>query len=272
MFASPTRLSDCTSRWTLDDTPGDQYDIEIEPGTHLVIQAGAFPGTPSARFTHPNLAATVQAIYHFKVAPPRRWIRRAGISHYLIIPRDSILLLPERRYSYISAIINSVTVSFNVSGWTSGSGWTDSLRTVSEISVGHSLRHLRRLAAVAVRGTSLEPLPLTPLSPDDLQEWQQLAAHVNPVLKRSIFRLVESGCGPSVHLSQGYTHQGLTSGPGVALVRSWRPPKPVTAIILQMLADRVRVTLQQIDWFKTASVNGLHLDSTGTLPLPQPAQ
>ncbi len=273
MLASPTPLSDCPSRWTVDDTPGDEYHVQIDPGTHLVIEAGTFPGTPASRFTHPNIAATLQRIYEFKSAGPgRRWRSRAGVSHYFILPRDTIVLLPDRGYSYIPATVNGVKVRFNVSGGTCGPapGWTDCLRTFTQIGVGHPLRDLRRFAAAAVRGTSLEPLPLTPLSSDRLNHWQRLAAQANPALKQHLFQLVEKGTNPMIHFLLRYSYHGVTCGPGIALVRSWRAPRHVTALILHLLGTRVRVTLHQIDWLTTAAAHGLASDSTGTMTGPTP--
>ncbi len=270
MLANPTRLSDCGPRWTLDDTPGHEYHIQIDPGTHLAIEAGTLPGTPAARFTHPNIAATLQRLYHFRVGPRRRWTARPGLSHYLVIPREAILLVPERGYSYIPALINGVRVRFNVSGGTLGcvSGWLDHLPTFTQIGVGHPLHDLQRLAAVAVRGTPLEPLPLTPLTPADLERWGHLAAEASLPLKQYVFRLVEQGSRPLVHLLPRYEYDGHRSGPGISIARTWRVPRRAVAIILQIQNARVRAKLHQIDWFTTGSEVHLSLDPTGSLQFP----
>jgi hypothetical protein len=269
MLTTPTRLSDCGSRWTLDDTPGQEYHVEIDPGTHLVIEAGTLPGTAAGRFAHPNIAATVKALYHFRVGPRRRWRDTAGISHYLVIPREAISLLPERGYSYIPALINGVRVRFNVSGGTlaSAPGWLDHLPTFTQIGVAHPVQDLKRIAAVAMRGTPLEPLPLKSIRPEDLQRWQHLAAQASLPLKQHVFRLTEEGHRPLIHLLPRYEYEGQHVAPGISVARTWSARRAV-AIVLQISNARVRAKLHQIDWLATAAGVGASLDLTGTVRVP----
>lgn len=202
MITTSVTLSDVKGMLVVDDAPGDRYGVEVEPGEFLVIEAGSLVGSPASRFAHPNIALTAKRIYHFKHYYPngrKSWTSKAGVSFYLIVPRSAVQLLPEKGYSYIPGVINDVTVKFNVSGGTTnGGGWTDWLHTRTQISVGHCLRDLKRLAAVAVRGTPLEPIPGGEMDPDEARGWERLAA-------KQILRLA---VGQTVMLEEGHTPQG----------------------------------------------------------------
>ena len=50
---------------------------------------------------------------------------KAGIDLYFMVPLENIELIPEKGYSYIRVAIGGSKFILNVSGGTSGDGWTD---------------------------------------------------------------------------------------------------------------------------------------------------
>lgn len=260
-------LSECGTKYVIDDK--DRYQVEIEAGEYLVIEFGAFAGKAAARFTHPNIAATAKRIYefkHYRDSGSKFWTSSAGVSHYFVVPRSAVTLLPEKGYSYVKAIINGVKVSFNVSGGT-GNGWTDWLRTNTQVAVGHKLADLKKIAAVAVRGTPLEPLKVTDpgVSEDD---WNRLAAKANTSLKNSLLKMIEEGKKIVVKLAKGYSYDEKNEGVARDVSRGYKRVKidethfslePIgRAKAVTILIDNwpVRAKMHQIDWYATAEANG----------------
>ncbi len=132
MMTEPKLLSECGARLVVDDTEGERYEIEIEPGDFLMVKAGATADKATAHFKHPNVAVTARTIHefkHYRRNGSKFWTARAGVDHYFVIPRTAIKMLPKKGYSFIPAEINGVRVSFNVSGGGDGRVWTDYLRT-----------------------------------------------------------------------------------------------------------------------------------------------
>jgi len=264
-------LSECGDRYVVDEQ--DRYEVKIEPGEFLLVEAGACAGKLGAKFRHPNVAATVRRLYEFKHYHRdggKSWSTRAGVSYYMVIPRTAVRLLPEKGCSYVPAEINGVKVSFNVSGG-GGEVWTDYLRTRTQIAVNHPLRALKAMAAVAVRGTPFEPVAVEPLTPEQEEQWDRLAAGATPDIKEKIARMVEAGLRPTVRLLPGYRYCLDDSGPGVETQRRYRKvwqdrehrayrlvaEGAVRGIVLDIGGVRVRAKDRQIDWAATAKANGL---------------
>ncbi len=178
MMTEPRLLSECGPKLIVDDTEGDRYEVEIEPGDFLVVRAGATVDKPTALFTHPNIVASARVIHefrHYRRNGSTFWTARAGVDHYFVIPRNAIKLLPEKGYSWIPAEINGVKVKFNVSGGGDGSVWTDYLFTHTCIAVNHQVKDLTKLAEVAVRNSRLEPIAVKPMDADQEARWQELS-------------------------------------------------------------------------------------------------
>ena len=255
MRTAPIRLSDCGSLLVLDETPGNQYCISIEPGGPLLLHAGAFAGSAAARFTHPHLVATRKRVHefkHYRRDGGKFWTARAGITHSFRIPRQAVLLLPEKGYSSIKAEINGVTVSVNVSGGTTNGGWCDRLSSTACIAIGHPLRDLQRFAEMALPGPH-PPLEIPPLSPDEEARWNQLAAKATSALKTQLYTLIEAKRCPLLHLLPGYT---LASGAAIELHRHWKNHR-VQTVIVDANGQQYRVRLSQVEWYQTAQTNGI---------------
>ena len=275
MMTESKLLSECGSVLVIDDRPGEQYQVEIEPGDYLVIRAGVSSGKASAKFSHPNVAASARTVHefkHYRRTGSKFWTARAGVDFYFVIPRSVIKMLPEKGYSYIPAEINGVKVRFNVSGGTSN-GWTDWLTTSTTISVGHGMRNLKKLAEVAVRNSPFEPIVPKTLDASEEADWQRLTARLSKGLVEKIAELAEEGKSPVVKLRPGYS---MKEGKVVEVYRRRKKvsiePKPgyekawkieytgaVKGLIVTVDGEwgRTRVKVGQIDWASTAEANGI---------------
>ena len=146
----------------------DDYVIRIdEPGEYQVI---AMPydvnRTPAlAAFTHPNIIRTrtrEEEVKHRK----HDWRKHTVTNHILVVPRNRILLLPEKTYTYPLVEIGGEQIQFSTSGGTCGHGWGDWIFTIVHTTWGRSKTKLLAVAGAAVRGTSFEPF----LFHDEIEE------------------------------------------------------------------------------------------------------
>lgn len=248
-----------------------EYKVEVEKGDYLVVEVGFKSSKAGAKFQHPNIAATQKRIFnykHYRQGGGKFWTSQAGVSRYLVIPRSAVTLLPEKGYSYVAAMINGVRVDFNVSGMGAG-GWTDFLRTQTQISTNHKLEDFKKLCEVAVRGTPMEPLSLKAMEPGDEAEWERLAAKANSDVKAELYGMVSKGLKPVVKLMSGYFFDGKSEGQAVGLERSYRwkdlgdgrrdmlDDGRVKSVILDAGGYRVRAKVGNVDWAATAKANGI---------------
>jgi len=267
----PTLLSECGTKVTIDEK--EKYNIEIEAGDYLVVCMGFTAGKGGAKFTHPNIAATNKEIHefkHYRNNGSKFWSSRAGVNHYLVIPRNQITLLPEKGYSYIRAEINGVKVSFNVSGG-GGGGWTDYLSITTSTSVNHKLLDFKKICEVAVRNSPFEPLTVKALEPNEEAKWNTLAAKATPKIKERIAKMVEEGKKPIIQFVPFISYQGQKSGVAIEVQRrtkmvpiadkpncfSWESIGAPKYFILSLGYNGVRAKVTQIDWYKTAELNGI---------------
>jgi hypothetical protein len=266
MRTEPILVSDCGPLLVLDDK--DNYQIEIEPGNYQVVVMGFRSNKPAARFKHPNILATVKRIHefkHYRKQGSKFWTAHAGIDHYLVIPRNKILLMPEKGYSYIKAEINGVKVSFNVSGG-GGGVWTDYLGTVAHIAVNHTLSDLKKLAEVAERGTPFEKMEIKEIEAERLPEWHKLHTKADTKIKEAIYKMIEEGKNPAIQLDHGFT---VKDGIAVSLDRRCKKIRiddhhfslewigAVKRVIGIFDYSRYNIRLHQINWYETAKINGL---------------
>jgi len=266
------KLSECGAKYVIEDKgPDDRYEVEIEPGEYLVVCVGFTAGKPGAKFTHPNIAATEKEVHeykHYRSSGSKFWTARAGVNHYLVIPRTAVTLMPEKGMSYIKAEINGVKVTFNVSGGGGGGVWTDYLRMHTSTLVNHPLRDLKKMCEVAIRGTTLEPIKVKPMELSEEVWWNQLMAKASPRIKEKVAKMVEAGKNPVVRLMSGYT---FDKGEAIEVSRRSRKhrtsetsytleydgsPKSITVVAG---FGRYRVKMTQIDWYATAKENGVAL-------------
>jgi len=280
-MTEPKLLSECGPILVIDDTPGEHYQVEIDPGEYLVIRTGVTAGKAMMNFTHPNMAASGKSVMefkHYRKGGGKFWTVRAGMDFYFVIPRTAIKMLPEKGHSYVPAEINGVKVVFNVSGGGGGcdGGWTDWVHTRTSIRINHKMRDLKKFAEVAVRGTALEPVAVEPLDAQDEIRWNRMAARNTKGLIEKVAKLVAEGKTPVVKFMPGYGCDGVHEGKAVEVERrrkrisepslpgflkSWRIEHTgaVNSLILAIDGkwNKVRAKVRHIDWAATAAANGI---------------
>ena len=83
MQNTPVSLEAAGTKWILDDTPGEEYVVNIPDGTHVAVCFGEDARKPVSHFTHPNLAATQERLHEFKHDRPsgsKFWTASAGVA------------------------------------------------------------------------------------------------------------------------------------------------------------------------------------------------
>jgi len=264
MISEPKLLSECGTHLVVDSK--DEYHINIEEGTHQLIVMGFESHKAGAKFTHPNIIGSAKKIHefkHYRKHGSKFWTAKAGVDHYLAIPRNKIYILPEKGYSYIPAEINGVKIRFNVSGGTFN-GWTDRLGIKAHISVNHKLSDLKKLCEVAERETPFEECVIPEMDVHEEFRWNQLSANANPKIKEAIAKLIEEDKAPVIKLMDGFY---LDSGYGITVRRRWKKnwtdnthytleEKGALKSIVGMFDNmRYKIKSNQIDWHRTALAN-----------------
>lgn len=262
----PKLLSECGDLYVIDNSKKDRYQVQIEEGENQIVVMGFLANKPASNYKHPNISATVKRIHefkHYRKHGSKFWTSRAGVDHYLVVPRNKITLLPEKGYSYVKAEINGVKVSFNVSGGT-GNGWTDWLGTIAHTSVNHKLSDLKKIAEVSIRQDITD---IRELSEDEIKTWNRLAFKANPKIKNAICKMIEEKKNPVIELVPGYDQ---TIGYGVDLNRKWKVERissdtcrhgfigGIKSIVTKFDEFGLKcVKERQIDWYLTAQKNHL---------------
>jgi hypothetical protein len=227
------------------------YQVELPPGNHLTVIAGAHLGEPSYGFDHPNLAAKKSEWFEFKhdrKGGGKFWTSKAGVNFYFVIPKTQIELLQEKGYSDIPVLIGGRKCRLNVSGGSGPGGWTDYVRPVAHVGCGWTITALKALATVA-------------LSLDECR-WQGIDLAIEPLKDGPCAGFVEAaavmtmrtrlGPGSQVHLQKGWDYQG-SQGPFVVECR----PRRKRYFLCTAGPARVRIPYAAINWTKTAEINGV---------------
>ena len=241
-------LAQCGQRYDL----APDYHIEFAPGPDLLIEAGALVATAAARFSHPRILATRPRVYEFRTyyaAGAKRWHARAGISHYLLMPKTEIRLVLEKGHSYVPVVINGVFAHFNVSGGTVD-GWTDFVGQRVSISVGHSVRDLRGIADAARLPTEADHEILPDLL-DKSAALRFLRLAAAAIVPGRLRKLRERGGRARVQLAAGCRWEDKT----VLEIESFRSRG--RTLCCREGRWSVRVKYGQVDWIATARLNGI---------------
>ncbi len=270
-------MSEITGEWVVDTADGG-YKVEIDPGDHLILVAGATYGTPAASFQHPNVVAHKCEVHEFKhycQSGRKFWTARPGVNFYFVIPKDRIEMVTERGYSYVPVKINGQKLVLNVSGGGSFGhfGWTDWVHRVVHTSVGFSKRVLKLLADVALSPDECKSRGITfPLvGPDDNDKARfiRLAAErdVKPTVKAGSKIVVDThACSWNSEISpvvtvqarcEGRTYRRGKAGPDGTYV--WKPTLTQKVVAADETGHQWRIRFSQVDWVKTAEANGIPL-------------
>jgi hypothetical protein len=294
VITAPICLSESGPVIVLDETPENEYRIDVDlPDQLIPVCFGQDARTPTAKFSHPNLAARANRIHNFKHDRARngsRWTTRPGVDLWFLIPKSAITILPEKGYSYVRGTIGGVKVSFNVSGGTGNPGWADRLSGRLHVRVGHSKTDLGKVAAIAVRDEAAEAALNKHIAAAPLDAGEQALfdlAIAAPTVGRALAERFQAGDKDlKVHLIKGYS-TGIPSDPSVgtlldisfARIVKWRKPTAkeleeqpkVTRFgehgyslrakyyAVHFPSGRTKVFAAHIDWVKTAEANGIPL-------------
>ena len=268
MITEKKLLSNCGDCLVLDDSKDGQYQIKIQESEHFVIIFGGTAGHASFNFQHPNIAHYSKKIMEFKHYHPIRgkfWTNSAGIDMFFVIPSNKIYILPEKGYSYVQAEINGVKVSLNVSGGTTN-GWTDYLGNIVHACVNMKIKDLKKIAEVAERGTSLEPIKTKELTEEDLKLWEEKASTYSKDIKKNkekFYDMVTSGKHLKIILQNRFSD--YKNGRAMEIIRGmkeirngnnieWHDNKGRVKYIIARFDDcytERRVKLNQINWLET---------------------
>jgi hypothetical protein len=229
----------------------DGYQVELPPGNHLIVIAGAHLGEPAYDFDHPNVAAKKSELFdfkHYRKGGSKFWTSKPGMNFYFVIPKAQIELLPEKGYSYVPVLIAGRKCHLNVSGMGSGNGWTDYVRRVVHVGCGWTITALRLLATVALVPQECQPQSIA-LEIESLRDYQ-LAGFMETAAAVTMRTRVKPGS--QVVLRSGWNYLG-SQGPFAVESRLRRK----RYFICMDGLSRVRIQYAAIDWAKTAELNGV---------------
>jgi hypothetical protein len=255
-------MSDCGETLTVEK----DYLIKVPPCQNIIIEMGADVTKAAHKFSHPNIVTSIKRIYefkHYRKNGSKFWTSKAGVSHYIIVPKNQIQICLEKGYSYVKAEINGVIVHFNVCGGTSDTGWADYLSPSMSISVNHKIRDMKKIAEVAIKDVTLEEFILSiksDIETSDIDQWEKMAKRASKNLKDGIKNLVayiEKGNSFEAVLKKGFTQDKI------ALEKVYRRGKwvKIDAAQKEYRSDKGRVSCfigqylkikpSQIDWVST---------------------
>ncbi len=229
----------------------DGYQVELPPGAHLTVIAGAHLGEPAYNFNHPNIAAKKSEMFefkHYRKGGSKFWTSKAGISFYFVVPKAQIELLPEKGYSYVPVLIHGNKCRLNVSGGSGNGGWTDYVRQVAHVGCGWTLTALRSLATIALNPDDCRAQGIT-LVVEPLQDYQR-AGFVETAA--AVAMRTRLGPGGQVFLRDGWDYMG-SRGPFAVESR----PHRKRYFICVAGSSHLRIQYAAIDWTKTAESNGV---------------
>jgi hypothetical protein len=229
----------------------EDYQVELPPGDHLTILAGAHLGEPAYRFDHPNVAAKKSELFefkHYRKSGSKFWTAKAGISFYFVLPKAQIELLPEKGYSYVPVLIQGRKYHLNVSGWSGDAGWTDCVRQKTHIGSGCTIAILRSLATSALQPAECQAQGIT-MEIEALKDCQH-AGFIDAAA--AVTMRSRMGPGSQLFLRDGWEYMG-SRGP---FVFESRPHRKRYSFCVCGTAP-ARIQDKAIDWTKTAEANGV---------------
>ena len=272
-------MSEINGEWIVDAADGG-YKVEIDPGDHLILVAGATYGKPAAKFQHPNIVARkceVHEFKHYRKAGSKFWTARPGVSFFLVIPKDRIEMISEKGYSYVPVKINGQKLILNVSGGGSFNygGWTDWVRRIAHTSVGFTKKTLKALADVALSPDECKAkeitLPLVGLDDSHKQRFIRLAAEkdAKPTIKAGSKIVVDThACSWDSEVSPVVTVDGRAKGHTFRRSKSQadgtfflKPTNTLRQLVsaTDETGHKWRIKFSQVDWLETAKANSIPL-------------
>lgn len=162
----PMLMSEVGDRYVVDAE--DNYSIRIyDPGEYqIIVVPYDEKRTPVlCRFEHPNIARTRTCEEEIKHRQ-HDWRKHMITRHVFVVPRNRILMLPVKTYTYPRVEIGGEEITLSTGGGTCGRGWSDYIYGATHTVIGPAKAKLLAVAGAAVRGTPLEPF----LFQDEIEE------------------------------------------------------------------------------------------------------
>jgi hypothetical protein len=250
-------LSEAGKRFTILSDSGNIYHLDLPEGKFIVLVAGADLGTAGFDFNDDNVAAKSHRIFELKHygnnIRGKYWTRRAGIDFYFVFDKKDLELVEKEAYSYPQVKIGGKTYTLSVTGGTDGKTWTDTVRSVAHIGIGHTKASLKHLAKYAINpfDSSImgKRIDIPGLSENGQESFFALVAEhkARKALKQ----------GDQIFLGHGCNYEG-TKGPFIVSCIN-RRKRTVLADLPVCYTSRVRMKYNQVDWTQTAAANGIEL-------------
>jgi hypothetical protein len=255
-------LGTAGNRITLKAENGNDYFIDIVPGKYLLIVACVEYGRAGFDFDHQNVIARIPRVFeykHYRQGGSKFWTSAPGIELAFAIPKTAIEVVPEPGYSYVKVKIGGADFTFNVSGGTGTGGWTDRIGQSVHLCGTRKItkKQLRALASVAFDPAAavLYGVRLNDgFKVEGEHAWKTdrfpyiLAKKIVPekIKPGVLVHLLAEYNGSSVY-KVNYRDHGIEYN-GKA--------KQKQAVILDYKGMNLRAKFNQIDWARTAEING----------------
>lgn len=271
------RMNECDGIYRINE----KYQVIVPKTEYMVLVMGFGADKAAARFSHPNIAASRKVVHnfkHYRKCGSKFWTSHAGVDHYMVVPTNAITMLPEEGYSYVRVEINGVKIKLNVTGGTMN-GWTDYVGECAQTSINHKLADLKKVLEVAVRSTPIINVKalLKDQDPQEVKEWETIVNTKD--MRAKLIDMIIEGKRPKIALSWRYSYCGRQDGIGIDIDRCGRwkdngnggrtwmhtgAPRYVKMSFNEVATDdyTCRAKITQIDWIKSAELNGISALST----------
>lgn len=253
-------LATAGRRIIIKDEQGGNYFIDVAPGDYLLLIASIEYGRAAFNFDHPSILARLPRVFeykHYRRAGSKFWTSAPGMELVFAVHKRHIEVIPEPGYSYVKVKIAGEQFTLNVSGGTGTGGWTDYINPVAGLC---GTRKVTAKQLKALSSMALDPVAATLCGVRLPERWKKDKDEggerfAREVAKRDIpAKLV---AGSLIHLA--YAHFGKYvfkvnyRGHGIRINDKESKKRYVICEYTNM---NLRVKFSQIDWPKTAEVNG----------------
>jgi len=231
----------------------EKYTVVLPEEDYLIVVAGTFYDSAGSRFEHPNIAAKQNRLYefkHYRRNGSKFWTSKTGLDFLFVIPKDKILLVNEKGYSYVPIFINGKDFHINTSGG-GAAEWTDWVRQYAHVGCDYTQKVLHKLAEVALSPNECKSKGIT----IDLRKLTE--NEINGFVESATKQIYQSklDAGHKVILFEGY-HINDSKGP---FEIDDRYTSSKGRKLNKWLVDCYRITPKHINWIQTAKANNMEI-------------
>jgi hypothetical protein len=247
-------MAEVGNEFTLTNDEGKlEYRAEIPEGDYLLVTASTIYGSTASKFDHKNILRSQKRILNFRTyykSGAKRWYYKAGIDFLFAIPKDKILMVEEKGYSYVKIEIGGTPYCLNVSGGTGKDCWTDWITQGASIGVFKTLKELKSLAENSIIPEGLDLGPVKPMSEDEQKTYEGICAYHDAKSKLKEGDMVFLGSSFSINERKG----------PFLIVKKPKNKKHFICLTQEEnhhFAHEFRAYYKHIDWLKTAKENAI---------------